>query len=345
MRPPGSLFVLVFRHWRDWRVALALFTITLVVFGLLWGSIIKRSLEQLSPFFRLLAGQSGLGLTDLEGMVFDGPGKMVRTLIGGDRVSLDKAMDILSIVLVHPLTQVLIAFWAVGRGASALAGELERGTLELLLSQPVSRPKVAFSHAVFDLASWTVISLAFTAAAAAGAWWVSPLKERPLPPQLQAKLDQAKWWNWSPASLFRPAAKTKPESDRLKIEPERFLLAAPAVGALGWSVSGIAFAASSFGRSRMRVLGLVALVMALMFLINLLGQLWEPLLILRPLTVFYYYLPQEAMLGGTALVDWAEWLGPSTAAFPGFWVLVATGALGYLIGGIRFSTRDLPAPL
>ena len=345
MRPPGSLAVLVSRHWRDWRAALALFTVTLVVFGLLWGSIIKRSLEQLSPFFRLLAGQSGLGLTDLEGMVFDGPGKMVRTLIGGDRVSLDKAMDILSIVLVHPLTQVLIAFWAVGRGASALAGELERGTLELLLSQPVSRPKVAFSHAVFDLASWVLISVAFTSAAAAGAWWVSPLRERPLPAQLQAKLDQAKWWNWSPASLFRPAPLAKPESDRLKIEPERFLLAAPAVAALGWSVSGIAFAASAFGRSRMRVLGLVALMMALMFLINLLGQLWEPLLVLRPLTVFYYYLPQEAMLGGTALVDWAEWLGPGAAAFPGFWVLVATGALGYLTGTFRFSTRDLPAPL
>lgn len=345
MRQPGSLAVLVSRHWRDWRAALALFTLTLVVFGLLWGSIIKRSLEQLSPFFRLLAGQSGLGLSDLEGMVFDGPGKMVRTLIGGDRVNLDKAMDILSIVLVHPLTQVLLAFWAVGRGASALAGELERGTLELLLSQPVSRPKVAFSHALFDLASWVLISVAFTSAAAAGAWWVSPLKERPLPPQLQAKLDQAKWWNWSPASLFRPAAPAKADSDRLKIEPARFLNAAPAVAALGWSVSGIAFAASAFGRSRMRVLGLVALLMALMFLVNLLGQLWEPLLLLRPLTVFYYYLPQEAMLGSSALVDWAEWLGPGKAAFPGFWVLITVGAAGYLTGGIRFSARDLPAPL
>lgn len=345
MREPGSLLVLLGRHWRDWRLAMAVFTLILVAFGLLWGSIIKRSLEQLSPFFRLLAGQSGLGLTDLEGMVFDGPGKMVRTLIGGDRVTLDKAMDILSILLVHPLTQVLVALWAAGRGATALAGELERGTLELLLSQPVSRPKVAASHAVFDLASWCVISVAFTSAACAGAWWISPLKERPLPPQIQSKLDQAKWWNWSPAWLFRQSLAPKEDSQRLKIEPERFLLAAPSVAALGWSVSGMAFAISAYGRSRMGVLGIVTLIVTIMFLVNLLGQLWEPLIFLRPLCVFYYYLPQEAMLGGSGLVDLAEWFGPQRLAVPGFWILVAVGMAGYLIGGARFSTRDLPAPL
>mgnify|MGYP003331473926 CR=1 FL=1 len=75
--------------------------------------------EQVRNSLFLGVGRSDFSLANLrqEPSAF-----LVRTLIGGDRVSLDKAMDILSIVLVHPLTQVLIAFWAVGRGASALAG-------------------------------------------------------------------------------------------------------------------------------------------------------------------------------------------------------------------------------
>lgn len=345
MRHSGSMSVLVARHWRDWRLALALFTCTLVVFGLLWGSIIKRSLEQLAPFFRLLASQSGLSIAVLEGIVFDGPGKMVRTMIGGDRVSLERASDILSIVLVHPLVQLLLAMWAVGRGAAALAGELQRGTLELLLSQPVSRVQVALSHMVFDLGCWVVISMAFTTAASAGAWWINPLQERPLPPDIEARMKQVSWWTWSPATLFKKAPPPVDATDRLRIEPARFILAAPAVAALGWSISGLAFAASAWGSSRMAQLGGMGLVVAIMFLTNLLGQLWEPMLALRPLTVFYYYQPQEPMLGMPAVVTLSEWVGPGRVAISGFWVLLITGALGYAAGTWRFANRDLPAPL
>ena len=345
MHCSSSMLVLVARHWRDWRLALVLFSLTLVVFGLLWGSIIKRSLEQLAPFFRLLAGQSGLSIAALEGMVFDGPGKMVRTLIGGDRVSLERAMDILSIVLVHPLVQLLVGMWAVGRGAAALAGELERGTFELLLSQPVSRINVAVSNVLFDLACWVVIAVSFTAAASAGAWWINPLEERPLPPEMEARMNRMNWWTWSPATLFKKAPPPADVTDRLRIEPAHFMLAAPAVAALGWSISGLSFAASAWGRSRMPVLGGMGLVVATMFLVNLLGQLWEPLLVLRPLTVFYYYQPQEPMLGIPALVDWSEWFGPGRVSFSGLWILVITGALGYVAGTWRFATRDLPAPL
>ncbi len=345
MQRSGSMLVMVARHWRDWRFALALFSLMLVGFGLLWGSIIKRSLEQLAPFFRLLANQSGLTISVLEGMVFDGPGKMVRTMIGGDRVSLERAIDILSIVLVHPLVQLLLAMWAVGRGAAALAGELERGTFELLLSQPVSRVNVAISNVLFDLGCWIVIAVAFTSAATAGAWWINPLEERPLPPDIQERMNRMSWWTWSPATLFKKAPAPVDISDRLRIEPARFMLAAPAVAALGWSISGLAFAASAWGRSRMAVLGGMGLVVSTMFLVNLLGQLWEPLLVLRPLTVFYYYQPQEPMLGIPAVVNLSEWFGPDKVALPGLWVLVVTGALGYAAGTWRFATRDLPAPL
>lgn len=39
----------------------------------------------------------------------------------------------------HPFIILTIALWAIGRGTGAISGELERGTLDLTMSRPVSR--------------------------------------------------------------------------------------------------------------------------------------------------------------------------------------------------------------
>ena len=48
-------------------------------------------------------------------------------------------MDMLSIGYVHPLMQTIFCIWAVGRASGAIAGEMDRGTMELLLAQPLAR--------------------------------------------------------------------------------------------------------------------------------------------------------------------------------------------------------------
>src|SRR5262249_38682280 len=39
----------------------------------------------------------------------------------------------------HPFVTLLICLWAISRGSAAVAGEIERGTLDVTLSRPVSR--------------------------------------------------------------------------------------------------------------------------------------------------------------------------------------------------------------
>lgn len=39
----------------------------------------------------------------------------------------------------HPFVMLLICLWAISRGSAAVAGEIERGTLDVTLSRPVSR--------------------------------------------------------------------------------------------------------------------------------------------------------------------------------------------------------------
>src|SRR4051794_2784786 len=39
----------------------------------------------------------------------------------------------------HPFFMMLVSIWAIVRGTGAVAGEVERGTMDLILSRPVSR--------------------------------------------------------------------------------------------------------------------------------------------------------------------------------------------------------------
>ena len=86
--------------------------------------------------------------------------------------------------------------------------------------------------------------------------------------------------------------------------------------------------------SRWRVLGLAVFVTLVQFLVNVVGQMWDVLGPLRPWTIFYYYQPQEIILGR----PWPDVL-PSLA------VLYGVGAVGYALALTVFTRRDLPAPL
>jgi ABC-2 type transport system permease protein len=48
----------------------------------------------------------------------------------------------------HPLVAFGTAFWAIARGSDAVSGPLNRGTLEMVLAQPVRRVEVLASNAV-----------------------------------------------------------------------------------------------------------------------------------------------------------------------------------------------------
>ncbi len=133
---------------------------------------------------------------------------------------------------------------------------------------------------------------------------------------------------------------------RLKIDPLRFWAALPVVGGLIFAVSGLTMFLSSLGRFRWRVLGLAFLVLLVQFVVNLLGQVWDVLAPLRPLTVFYYFQPQKAVLAGDWCVTLREWNGGvPLCRVPMVAVLVGVGLAGYGLALWTFTRRDLPAPL
>ncbi len=67
----------------------------------------------------------------------------------------------------HPIFIILIAIWGVSRGTAAVAAEVERGTMDLLLSRPVSRTAYLASQLVVALSGLVILA----AAVALGSSW------------------------------------------------------------------------------------------------------------------------------------------------------------------------------
>jgi hypothetical protein len=99
------------------------------------------------------------------------------------------------------------------------------------------------------------------------------------------------------------------------------------VAALLFAVTGyMPWRLSAAGRFRSRVLAIAVLVTLVQFLVNLVGQLWEALAVLRPLTVFCCYQPQRVILNRAWSVDLSVWNGGRPLCFvPGAAVLFAVG--------------------
>jgi ABC-2 type transport system permease protein len=133
---------------------------------------------------------------------------------------------------------------------------------------------------------------------------------------------------------------------RLRVEPLRFGPALWLVGGLIFAVTGCTMWLSAASRSRWRVLGVAVFVTLVLFLLNVLGQMWEPAEWLRPLTIFYYYQPQQVVLAGDWCVTLAEWNGGSPLVrLPMPAVLYGVGLVGYGMALWTLVRRDLPAPL
>ncbi len=266
----NTTWVLVSKLLRDLRTGWVVALLLLFGFQVLWARVAQSIATKVLEAFAAL----GVPPDALRQILFEGPGQIIQALMGGGGVRIEHAQDLVSISYVHPLTQTILCIWAIGRAAGAIAGEIDRGTMELLLAQPLRRSQVIAAHLLVDAITIPTLALAM---------WLGTL---------------------TGASLagFIGAAGS------LRLDPLAFLPAQLNVALLLFAVSGLTMALSAAGRSRNRVLGLAVLVALLQFLVNVIGQLWPPMEWMRVLTVFYYYQPQPMILNARWYAETAVWL-------------------------------------
>jgi ABC-2 type transport system permease protein len=321
-----TTLALVRKLLRDVRWPLAIVMVLLAGFQCLWVKITQRTVTEISPVFSTLAARAGTNAKAIESVIFAGPGKVAQTLIGGESLHFERAMDVLSIGYVHPLMVVIYCIWAVGRSAAAVAGEIDRGTMELLLAQPIRRGGVIAAHLAVDVIVIPLLCLSLWAGTALGCKIVGPFQA-------------------STAALEMFPFPVQVDESLLSIDPWAFGRSLWNVGSLIFAVSGVTMLLSAVGRFRNRVIGIAVLVFLLQFLINVVGQLWDAVDVLRPLTVFYYYQPQQIVLVDKWTVNPAAAWGGGPTAVNMLAVLYGVGAVGYLLALLAFTRRDLPAPL
>jgi ABC-2 type transport system permease protein len=235
------------RHtFRAQRIRLAIVCVALAV----WGFILPVIYAEFGAQFRAVL-DSGLFPADL------------MRLGGGDVFSLPGA---LALSLSHPITLALMSIFAVGFPASAVAGERQRGTLEVLLSRPLSRRRL---YATLAIAATVFIGLTLAAlelGSVLGSAYAGVLGELAL-----ARLPIV----WLNAAL---------------------LFAALASITLGASVS--------FDRLP-PALGIGIGVTVVMYFFEVLGALWPSAAWLQPYSLFHYLQARSILEGVTPWRDLA----------------------------------------
>jgi ABC-2 type transport system permease protein len=303
---------LVRKLLRDVRLPLFVVALLLLGFECLWAKITQRIVEEVLPLVL-----QKFSLKDIMQIVFQGPGKLVQAIIGGESIDFMKSYDVLTIGYVHPVVQALLCIWAVGRASSAISGEIDRGTMELLMAQPIRRSRVVLAHLGVDLLVIPLLCLSL---------WAG---------------------NWLGIGCFGEITPGEPPTvTTLKLDPRILLPALSNVALLLFAVSGYTLWFSARGRSRGRVLGAAVLFTLLQFLVNALGQLWDKIEVLRPFTVFFYYQPQQILLQHRWTVDLGQaWHLERPLIVNVLVVLGLIGVTGYTLALWSFCRRDLPAPL
>jgi len=323
-------FVLVRKLLRDIRWPLLAVLLLLFVFTMLWVKIAQRVTSEIAPFFNGVAAMSKLNPKVFEEVLFKGPGRISQAVMGGGEVRFENPTDFLAVELLHPVVITLACLWAIGRAAGAVAGELDRGTLELLLSQPVPRSRLILAHLIVDAIVIPAIVVSIAVGTQVGLAAVGPFKV-----------------DYTVLESLKTPFPIPTGPDVLPVETGGQWGALVNLAALMFAVSGLTVAISSMNRSRWKATGIATGIVLAMFIVNVIGQLWDTLALLRPLSLFFYYQPQKIWLKNQWLTDWSG-AGASASLvlpLPVLVLLSAVGILGYCWGLRTLIRRDLPSPL
>lgn len=224
-------------------------------------------------------------------------------------LSLDKMITStgqFSMVYVDIVTVAIAVGWAITRGSDIVSGELGRGTMELLLAQPVSRSQVFLSHVAVSLGGAAVLACCIWGGTSLGVLCL----------QWNPPTDDPEKWQQLTAQAFFPGA-------------VNFFF-------LIFALTGVTSCFSAFDSERWRTIGLGAGFFLVSVLLKVISRLWEPGSWLGYLSFMSAYEPQK-------LIVLAE--DATAMAWQQNGALFLLGLVGFIVAYCQFLRRDLPAPL
>lgn len=251
----------------------------------------------------------------------------------------------ISLVFDEPGIVLCMSIWAIARGSDVVSGELNRGTMEMLLAQPVSRMQIFFTHGLVTTIGTLLLAGLTLAGTTCGIESFSVKEKRtvslvPLPIQLPF-----------PMPFDREEEVSIPLRD--EVDPTVYFVGARNFAALGFMLAGVSAGVSAFDRYRWRTLGIVVSAYLVSLMLKTFGLASETTEWLGYFSVFSAYEPKLLVkivsdapqflwaLRVDSSFDGTNGLGP--LGFDA--ILLSIGLAGYIMGAWRFGVRDLPAPM
>ncbi len=245
----------------------------------------------------------------------------------------------------EPIVIFGIAGWAIARGSDTIAGHVNRGVMELLLAQPVSRRSIYVSQSCVTLLGLVLLTLCIWLGMAAGIGTTQVREER-LPsltvpglrfdipiPFGKKQIERVPMWQRTSAGYY--------------VYPALNLFC------LGVFLSGLSTLLSACDRLRWRTIGIVSGFLAVEMVLRILCMSTESLAWLKFATFFSAYEP-EVLVSVAVNAPQELWqvlhfdesgqlLRPGPLGY--YLLLLVPGCLFYVAGLQVFLRRDLPAPL
>lgn len=248
----------------------------------------------------------------------------------------------IAITYEEPVVYLMMAIWCIARSSDAVSGGLGRGTMEMLLAQPVSRKQVIGTHtAVTIIGVILLASIAYVGTYTGIATTTVTELSKPLEVPL--------------FGIDIPFTGREPVDVPMieKVIPETFIVAALNYFCFGVFLVGFTTLMSSWDRYRWRTIGIAVGFYVISTILELVGLAVDGFEWVRYVTFFSAYEPVRFVTEAVAYPG-REWswvlldpngdfltLGPLGLDL----VLAGIGILGILAASIIFCRRDLPAPV
>ena len=250
----------------------------------------------------------------------------------------------------EPVLILCVLVWSIARGSDVVSGELGRGTMEMLLAQPISRWKIFSAHALVTISGLALLCGFVYAGIYLGIHTNSTLVN-------QASGIPIPFLSWSLDNPFVEPKKSLVPLSEL-VSANVFVVPTLNLFSLGFAILGLSVMFSSFDQYRWRTIGGVIGVYVLQLLLFILSKSTPQLGMLKPFSFLAAYQPDWIVqtvnrAPESAWKWWIEKAGESKEPAnligglgPMFFVsaLLLLGFSCFVIGFLRFRSRDLPAP-
>lgn len=202
--------------------------------------------------------QAGAGLPGGMGMLIDLLPDAVRGFVGSSELNLLTANGALAVSYNHPLTKVVLVVFVVGLTANTIAGELERGTLDLLLARPLRRYKLLLGSGMAFVVATIILTGSMLLGTVVGA-------------RIGGISGDVEWRNFS----------------WLAVNTAALVIA---IGGLGYLLSAVA-------KRGGQAAGWTGGVIAGMFFLDWFATMWNEVEPFTPISLFHYYQPSQIISG------------------------------------------------